>query len=189
MPIIVLTRKPYHGRSSPSQIKDVGGPPTGRCIAPINNDGGEPFSNGGNGPPWGGGGGPPISGSNEPPGDQNPKSFFIRPTWPWIGPTENPWYPPSWYPIQPLKHQILRQVGNLYSTPIYIVGINPNVHVPIFRKAIPANRDKNDVDIINLLCFNFHDAIFEWGENFMKAHPVGKFEKLEATFCKCYRKI
>jgi hypothetical protein len=51
MPIIVLTRKPYHGRSSPSQIKDVGGPPTGRCIAPINNDGGEPFSNGGNGPP------------------------------------------------------------------------------------------------------------------------------------------
>jgi hypothetical protein len=48
---------------------------------------------------------------------------------------------------------------------------------------------KNDLDIVNLFCFRFRDVIFEWGENFMKAHPVYTFEKLEATFCKHYRKV
>jgi hypothetical protein len=64
--------------------------------------------------------------------------------------------------------------------------MDPNVHVHVFCKAIQANGKKNDVDIINLFCFTLHDAIFKWGDNFMKAHLVCRFEKLEVVFCKCY---
>jgi hypothetical protein len=41
-------------------------------------------------------GGPLRNGGSEHLGDQNPRSYFIRPIGPWIGPTWNPWYP-SWY--------------------------------------------------------------------------------------------
>jgi hypothetical protein len=61
-----------------------------------------------------------------------------------------------------------------------------NAHVHVFCKAIQANGENNDVDIINLFCFTLHDAIFQWGENFMKAHLVCRFKKLEVVFCKCY---
>jgi hypothetical protein len=37
--------------------------------------------------------------------------------------------------------------------------------------------------------FTLHNAIFKWGKDFMKAHPVSKFEKLEVVCCKCYWKI
>ncbi len=67
--------------------------------------------------------------------------------------------------------------------------MDPDVHVRIFCKATQANEEKNDVDIVDLFCFTFCDAISEWGENFMKAHPICRFEKLEATICKCYQKI
>ncbi len=59
----------------------------------------------------------------------------------------------------------------------------------MFRKAIQVNGKNNDVDVVNLFCFTLHDAIFEWGENFMRLHLVCKFEELEATFHKCYQKV
>jgi hypothetical protein len=59
----------------------------------------------------------------------------------------------------------------------------------MFCKAIQANGEKNDVDIINLFCFTLRDAISELGENFMKAHLVCKFEELEAAFCKPNQKV
>jgi len=37
-------------------------------------------------------------------------------------------------------------------------------------------------------CFTLCDAISEWGENFMIAHPVYKFEELEVTNSKHYQK-
>jgi hypothetical protein len=49
--------------------------------------------------------------------------------------------------------------------------------------------ENNDVDIVNLFCFTLLDAICEWGENFMGASLVYKFEKLEVTFYKCYWKV
>ncbi len=67
--------------------------------------------------------------------------------------------------------------------------MHPNVHVCVFCKAIQANGKKNDADIVNLFCFTLHNAISEWGENFVKAHPICKFEKLEAMFGKCYQKV
>ncbi len=58
-----------------------------------------------------------------------------------------------------------------------------------FCKAIQANGEKNDVDIINMFCFTLCDAISELGENFMKAHLVCKFEELEVAFCKPNQKV
>jgi len=139
-------------------------------------------------PLGGGGGGPPRSGNNEPLGDQNPKSYVIGPLVFWIGPTWNPWYP-SWCLIQPPITPIPSPSRKSLFYPIYIIGTNLNVHVPVFHKAIQANGDKNDVDIINLLCFTCHDAISEWGENLMRAHLIHKFKELKAAFCKCYQKI
>jgi hypothetical protein len=51
--------------------------------------------------------------------------------------------------------------------PIYFTGIDPNVHVWVFQKAIQTNGDKHDVGIVNLFCFTLKDVISEWGENFM----------------------
>jgi len=68
--------------------------------------------------------------------------------------------------------------------------MDPNVHVQVFHKATHANEEKNDVDIVNLFCFILHDAISEWGKNFMRAHLVCSFKELvHATFCKHYLKI
>ncbi len=62
--------------------------------------------------------------------------------------------------------------------------MNFNANVRVFCKAIQANGEKNDVDIINIFCFTLHNAISEWGEIFMKAHLVCWFEELKAAFCK-----
>jgi len=59
----------------------------------------------------------------------------------------------------------------------------------MFQKAIEANGEKQDVDIMTLFCFTLKDAILEWGENFMQSHPSYIFLELEATFCKRYHTI
>ncbi len=69
------------------------------------------------------------------------------------------------------------------------MGTNLNVHVHIFLQGHSSQGEKNDVDIINIFCFTLCDAISKWGEIFVRAHLVCKFEKLETGFCKCYRKV
>jgi hypothetical protein len=39
--------------------------------------------------------------------------------------------------------------------PIYNMGTYPNANVCIFGKAIHANGENNDVDIVNLFCLHF----------------------------------
>ncbi len=75
---------------------------------------------------------------------------------------------------------------SLLPYPVYTMGMDPNDHVWVFCKAIQANGERNDDDIINLFCFTLHDAISKWWENFMKAHQVCRFEELEVMFCKHY---
>jgi hypothetical protein len=58
-----------------------------------------------------------------------------------------------------------------------------------FCKAIKTNGEKNDVNIVNLICFTLHNAILEWGENFMRAHPICRFKEIEVMFYKHYCKI
>ncbi len=69
------------------------------------------------------------------------------------------------------------------------MGTNLDVHIHMFHKVIQDNGKKDDVNIIDLFCFTLHDAILKWGDNIMKAHPICRFEELEALFCKCYKKV
>ncbi len=56
---------------------------------------------------------------------------------------------------------------------------NLDVHIKVFKKAIKANGEMMEVDIINLFRFTFKDSIFEWGESYVQDHPKCIFEKLE----------
>jgi hypothetical protein len=68
------------------------------------------------------------------------------------------------------------------SYPIYKAGTNLDAHVRVFRKAINANGEKDDANIINLFCFTLHDTILEWGDNFFCG--VGKcfLETIKKSF-------
>ncbi len=64
---------------------------------------------------------------------------------------------------------------------------NPNAHIKFFKKAIGANGEIVEVNIINLFGFTLWDNILEWGENFIQDHPNCTFDELEQAFCKCFR--
>ncbi len=66
--------------------------------------------------------------------------------------------------------------------PIYNAGTDLDAHVQVFQKAIQANGERNDLDILNLFCFILKDAISKWGEIFMQSHPRCTFVKLKATY-------
>jgi hypothetical protein len=51
--------------------------------------------------------------------------------------------------------------------PIYSIGTYPDAHGQVFQKAIQANGEKWDVDIMNLFCFTLRDVISEWGKKIM----------------------
>ncbi len=55
--------------------------------------------------------------------------------------------------------------------PIYIVSTNPKVHVRVFWKAIQANGEKHNLNIVNILCFTLWDNNLECGKNFMQLDP------------------
>jgi hypothetical protein len=69
-------------------------------------------------------------------------------------------YPTPYNTKSSTKYEIL-------TLPHLHYGTNLNANVCIFHKAIQANGEKNNVDIINLFCFTLCDAIFEWGENLL----------------------
>lgn len=78
---------------------------------------------------------------------------------------------------------------HFHGHPIYNVRSDPNAHVHVLQKAIEANGERNDLNIVNIFCFTLRDAILEWVENFMQSHLKCTFAKLEATFCKRYWKV
>jgi hypothetical protein len=52
----------------------------------------------------------------------------------------------------------------------------------MFQKAIQANGEKQDTNIMDLFCFTLKDVILEWGKNFMQSHPSCTFLELEVAF-------
>ncbi len=56
----------------------------------------------------------------------------------------------------------------------------------MFWKAIQANGEKQDIDIVNMFCLTLRNTILKWGENLMQFHQGYIFLELEVTFCKCY---
>ncbi len=68
--------------------------------------------------------------------------------------------------------------------PTYVKHTKLDAHIRVFKKAIKANGETMEVDIINMFGFTLRNNIFEWGENFVQNHPNCTFEKLEQTFYK-----
>jgi hypothetical protein len=68
--------------------------------------------------------------------------------------------------------------------PTYVKYIDPEVHIKVLKKAIKANGEIMEADIINLFGFTLRDNIFEWGESYVQDHPNSTFKELEQTFCK-----
>jgi hypothetical protein len=46
-----------------------------------------------------------------------------------------------------------------------------DAQIRIFKKAIKANGEIIEADIVNLFGFILKDNIFEWGENYIQTHP------------------
>jgi hypothetical protein len=45
--------------------------------------------------------------------------------------------------------------------PIYDLGFELNAHIQMLKKAITIDGEHNNMDIVNLLCFSFHDDIYK----------------------------
>ncbi len=73
--------------------------------------------------------------------------------------------------------------------PTYVKDTNPNVHIKVLKKAIKANGEIMEANIINMFGFILIDSIFEWGENYVQDHPNCTFEELEQEFCKGFRTV
>jgi hypothetical protein len=66
--------------------------------------------------------------------------------------------------------------------PTYVKDTNLDAHMQVLKKAIKANGELMEVNIINM--FTFKDSIFEWGKNYVQDHPNCTFEELEQPFMK-----
>jgi hypothetical protein len=60
---------------------------------------------------------------------------------------------------------------------------NFDAHIKVLKKAIKADGETMEVNIINLFSFILRNNISKWGENFVQDHPDYTFDKLEQTFC------
>jgi hypothetical protein len=68
--------------------------------------------------------------------------------------------------------------------PTYVKYTDPDAHIKVLKKAIKANGETMEADVINLFGFTFIDIISEWGENYVQDHLNYNFEELEQAFCK-----
>jgi len=93
-----------------------------------------------------------------------------------------PWYQP--HVVQLVSEPTTKQPYMKLQYPTYVKDTNSDAHIKVIKKAIKANGETMEVDIINMFGFILRDNIFEWGENFVQNHPNCTFEKLEQTFCK-----
>ncbi len=88
-----------------------------------------------------------------------------------------PWYQP------PIVQHVLEPITKLPNKKIqyliYVKDIDLDAHIKMFKKAIKANGETMEADIINLFGFTLKDSILEWGKNYVKNHPNCTFEELE----------
>ncbi len=95
-------------------------------------------------------------------------------------PTENPSMPPL-PPNRPYRWPF-----NYHE---YVKDFNPNAHVKVFKSAIRANTEIDDVEIVSLFNFTLEDIMFKWCNNYMGYYPDCIFAKLCLAFCKRYIKV
>jgi len=71
----------------------------------------------------------------------------------------------------------------------YVKDIDLDAHIKVFNKAIKANGEIVEVDIINMFSFTLKDNISKWGGNYVQNHPHCTFEELKQTFCKRFKVV
>jgi hypothetical protein len=96
-----------------------------------------------------------------------------------------PWYQP--HVVQLVPKPITKLPYKKLQYPTYVKNIDPNVHIKVLKKAIKANGETMEVDIINLFGFTLKDNISKRGENSIQNHPNCTFEKLEQAFWKQFK--
>jgi hypothetical protein len=60
-----------------------------------------------------------------------------------------------------------------------VKDIDHDACIRVFKKAMKANGENVEVDIINLFGFTLRNNISKWGENFLQYHPNYTFDELE----------
>jgi hypothetical protein len=88
-----------------------------------------------------------------------------------------PWYQPLVVQLVPEPTTKLPYMKLQY--PTYVKDTNNDAHIRVFKKAIKANGEIVEVDIINMSGFTLKDSISEWGKNYVQDHPNCTFEALE----------
>jgi hypothetical protein len=96
-----------------------------------------------------------------------------------------PWYQPFIVQLVPKPPTKLPYRKLQY--PTYVKDTNPDAHIRMFKKAIKANGEIVEVNIINMFGFTLKNNIIEWGEIFVQNHPIFIFEELEQTFYKQFK--
>jgi hypothetical protein len=93
-----------------------------------------------------------------------------------------PWYQPPFLQLVPKPTTKLPYKKLQY--PTYVKDTNLDVHIKVFKKAIKANCETMEANIINLFGFTLKDSISKWGENDVQDHLNYTFEEVEQAFCK-----
>jgi len=60
--------------------------------------------------------------------------------------------------------------------PTYVKDTDLDVHIKVFKKAIKANGETMEANIINLFGFTLKDSFSKRGENYVQDHPNYTFE-------------
>ncbi len=90
---------------------------------------------------------------------------------------------PPWYPLVAIQCEPTNKLQHLnFQYPTYMKDTNFNAHIKVFKKAIRANREIMEPNIIDLFGFTLKDSILEWGKNFIQNHPNYTFKELEQAF-------
>jgi hypothetical protein len=81
---------------------------------------------------------------------------------------------PPWYQapvVQPILKPTTKLPCRKLQYPTYVKDIDLDAHIKVFKKAIKANGETMETDIINLFGFTLKHNIFYWGENYVQDHP------------------
>ncbi len=89
--------------------------------------------------------------------------------------------------MQPISEPTTKLPYKKLQYPTYVRDINPNAHIRIFKKAIKANGEIVEANIINLFGFTLKDSISKWGENYVQDQTNYTFENLEQTVCEQFK--
>jgi hypothetical protein len=93
-----------------------------------------------------------------------------------------PWYQPPI--VQCVSKPTIKLAYKKLQYPTYVKDTDSDAHIRVLKKAIKANGETMEVDIINLFGFTFNNNIFEQGKIFIQDHPNCTLEELEQAYCK-----